>query len=142
MLLMRSRTEAPLGFSAEPPAAVGLVLFSLLVTLVTSPDLRSTPTIDQGRGFGKGLGFAAKLLDVESSLEMLERGLASGDGEFFLSNLPYLVERRPTIEPPLSSFFSMVSSPLLDLSFVVGNSLVGEVKLAANPVDLKIELIC
>ena len=35
----------------------------------------------------------------------------------------------------LSSFFSMVSSPLLDLSFV-GNSLVGDVKLAAKPVDL------
>ena len=28
------------------------------LTLVTSPDLRSTPTIDHGRGFGKGFGLS------------------------------------------------------------------------------------
>ena len=50
------------------------------------------------------------------------------------------MERRPSIDPPLMSvsFFSAsLSSPLFDLSLlVVANSLVGEVKLAAKPVDL------
>ena len=39
-------------------------------TLVISPDLRSTPTIDHGRGLGKGLGFAVieRLLGEESEV--------------------------------------------------------------------------
>lgn len=33
------------------------------LTLVISPDLRSTPTIDQGRGFGNGFGLGPMLTD-------------------------------------------------------------------------------
>ena len=35
------------------------------LTLVISPDLRSTPTIDHGRGFGIGFGFGA-IADVDA----------------------------------------------------------------------------
>ena len=52
ILFIISRTD--LGLS------LGTVGFSVLSTLVTSPDFRSTPTMDQGRGLGRGLGLGLK----------------------------------------------------------------------------------
>jgi len=166
MLFIRSRTEAPLGFS---PATGFSTLSPLLVTLVTSPDFRSTPTMDQGRGLGRGLGLGPTGGEDPSSLGLLplpvllvpktaaaalgaagraDLGLASGDGEDFFSRLVNFVDRRPRIEPPpldgatvvlefVVSLISMVSSPLFDRDFGE-NSLVGEVKFAARPVDLSL----
>ena len=98
-----------------------LTLSPLLVTLVTSPDFRSTPTMDQGRGLGRGLGLGPTGGEDPSSLGLLplpallvpktaaaalgaagraDLGLASGDGEDFFSRLVNFVDRRPRIEPP------------------------------------------
>ena len=145
ILLIISRTD--LGLSLE--TVVGC--FSLVSTLVTSPDLRSTPTIDQGRGLGRGLGLGLKWLLVTGGEGVLSsaaevgkvlvlRGLASGDGEAFFSKLN-LVDLKPTMDPLGSSVFGF-SSISLGVEVVMGeaeNSLVGEVKLAAKPVDLLIQ---
>ena len=67
---------------------------------------------------------------------VLVRGLASGEGDAFLSKLN-LVDLKPTMDPLGSSLgFSSIS---LGVDVVIGaaeNSLVGEVKFAAKPVDL------
>lgn len=120
----------------------------LLITLVTSPDFRSTPTIDQGLGLGRGLGLGPTGGEDSSMLlcGKADLGLASGEGEDFFSRLVNLLDRGPSMEPPpllpvaVAVFvsFSMVSSPLFERSFGA-NSLVGDVKLAAKPVDLKID---
>ena len=58
---------------------------------MTSPDFRSTPTIDQGLGLGRGLGLgptggeASSLLLLAGNADL---GLASGEGEDFFSRLP------------------------------------------------------
>ena len=118
---------------------------------MTSPDFRSTPTMDQGLGLGRGLGLGptggedSSLLLTAGNADL---GLASGEGEDFFSRLVNFVDLRPRIEPlapgvvvvPMLDLdsFSMVSSPLFERS-LGENSLVGEVKFAANPVDLKID---
>ena len=65
MLLIMSRTELflPASPEAEVVTEPEVVLFvsPLPLTEVISPDFRSTPTIDQGRGFGRGLGFGAEV---------------------------------------------------------------------------------
>ena len=146
ILLIISRTD--LGLSLETV----VVCFSLVSTLVTSPDLRSTPTIDQGRGLGRGLGLGLKWVlgtagegvlssaAAEVGKVLVLRGLASGDGEAFFSKLN-LVDLKPTMDPLGSSVFGF-SSISLGVEVVIGeaeNSLVGEVKLAAKPVDLLIQ---
>ena len=107
-------------------------------TLVTSPDFLSTPTMDQGRGLGKGLGFGpAKCGGVVSSVLGIVLGLASGEGVAFFSKLVNFEDLSPTMDPLGSSF--LLSSGSLGVEVVIGvaNSLVGEVKLAAKPVDLQ-----
>ena len=114
--------------------------------------------MDQGRGLGRGLGLgptggeasSVGLLPLPAAAAgRADLGLASGDGEDFFSRLVNFVDRRPRIEPPpldgatvvlvfVVSLISMVSSPLFDRDFGE-NSLVGEVKFAARPVDLKID---
>ena len=147
ILLIISRTD--LGLSL---GAVIVGCFSLVSTLVTSPDLRSTPTIDQGRGLGRGLGLGLKwlLLVTGGSSTAVEvgkvlvddRGLASGEGEAFFSRLN-LDDLKPTMDPLGCSSFACFSSMMsLGVEVVIGeaeNSLVGEVKLAAKPVDLLIQ---
>ena len=62
--------------------------------------------MDQGRGFGKGLGlgpplkFKCGLVFSISCPLGLDLGLASGDGDDFFSRLANFDVRRPTMEPP------------------------------------------
>jgi len=101
-------------------------------TVVSSPDFLSTPTIDQGRGLGKGFGLRGpKFSDAEGMLGAaeiaLERVLGSGEvppgmlGE----NLFVL---RPTMDPLGSSFGTTDTVGVF--------SEVGDVRFPTNPVDL------
>ena len=146
MLLIMSRTELlrptegppevrcwdDSGFESPPV----LELFSP-TTEVSSPDFRSTPTIDHGLGFGRGFGFGGQIKlslfdDVVVVIDVEVRGFGSGEvpverpGENF-------EDRSPTIDPFKSSF---PDSP----NFVEGVggvvSEVGEVRFATRPVDL------
>ena len=148
ILLIKSRTD-PLAMAGAAPDDAGFLAASALsapATLVTSPDFLSTPTMDQGLGFGNGLGLGGAVNGVDSSLipvfaVIVDLGLASGEGDDFFSKFDNFEERKPSMEPPLLrslSFLSIsLSSPLFDLSLVAAaNSLVGEVRLAAKPVDL------
>ena len=152
ILLIKSRTDPLAMEEGGAPDDGFLAASALSPTLVTSPDFLSTPTMDQGLGLGNGLGLGGAVSgDVDSSLIILpvfvvivDLGLASGEGEDFFSKFENFEERKPSMEPPapplrsLLSFLSIsLSSPLFDLSLVaVANSLVGEVRLAAKPVDL------
>ena len=156
------------------------------LTLVISPDLRSTPTMDQGRGFGNGFGLRPSP-DIEASSPELDAtcavvkvfalvlafdcvvaiadeklvvlGFISGTFPLIaLEELPRFdddsfVALKPRIEPPIfgvSSFFGMEEVwGLFDEEFnaqslsctyegpAVENSLVGEDRFPAKPVDLR-----
>ena len=71
-------------------------------TEVISPDFRSTPTIDHGRGFGSGFGLAASPID--DPLVSFDSGDEdkAGDGENFEA-------RSPTIDPPVDPGFESVA---------------------------------
>ena len=146
ILLIKSRTDPLAMEEGGAPDDGFLAASALSPTLVTSPDFLSTPTMDQGLGFGNGLGLGGAVNGVDSSLipvfaVIVDLGLASGEGDDFFSKFENFEERKPSMEPPLLrslSFLSIsLSSPLFDLSLVAAaNSLVGEVRLAAKPVDL------
>ena len=148
ILLIKSRTD-PLAMEGGAPDDGFLAASALSPTLVTSPDFLSTPTMDQGLGLGNGLGLGgavsgvvdSSLLIIPVFVVIVDLGLASGEGEDFFSKFENFEERKPSMEPPplrsLSFLSISLSSPLFDLSLVaVANSLVGEVRLAAKPVDL------
>ena len=109
-------------------------------TDVSSPDFRSTPTIDQGLGLGRGLGFGravtlfSMLLDdgvgatVVVVVEVV-RGFGSGDVPLVSPDVN-LEARRPTMEPFNSSLFVVGGGAGVAISFV------GEVRFATSPVDL------
>ena len=160
------------------------------LTLVISPDLRSTPTMDQGRGFGNGFGLRpspgieASSPELDAACAVVEvfalvfalvlefdcvvavaneklvvRGFISGTFPLIaLEELPILdddsfVALKPRIEPPIfgvASFFGMEEVwGLFDEEFnaqslsctyegpAVENSLVGEDRFPAKPVDLR-----
>ena len=150
ILLIMSRTDetfALFGLSAVDAADATADDFSL-VTLVISPDFRSTPTMDQGLGFGKGLGLIPRVGGDSSGLfeVIFDLGLASGEGEAFFSRLANFEDLRPTMEPPPEVDDFGVDKSLLSLrcGWSIGsteslgeNSFVGEVRLAARPVDLE-----
>ena len=118
MLFTMSRTERLVaGFGGDPDE-----------TDVISPDLRSTPTIDQGLGLGNGLGLTPWCPDSEVRTV---RGLTSGD-------LPNLEARRPTMDPPSGSGsdLDVVEVLMVEDGGDDENSVVGDVKFPANPVDL------
>jgi hypothetical protein len=113
-----------------------LELFSP-TTEVSSPDFRSTPTIDHGLGFGRGFGFGGQIKlslfdDVVVVIDVEVRGFGSGEvpverpGENF-------EDRSPTIDPFKSSF---PDSPNFVEGVGGGVSEVGEVRFATRPVDL------
>ena len=67
------------------------------------------------------------------------RGLASGEGDAFLPSKLNLLDLKPTMDPLGCSSLGFSSVISLGVEVVIGaaeNSLVGEVKLAAKPVDL------
>ena len=115
-------------------------------TVVISPDFRSTPTMDQGRGLGSGLGLAV----VGVTPAPLSLGLtpslfeASGDEEEFpVKDEENLEALNPTIDPPppappLPGFTvdeSLVSNLLHDLS-----SMPLDKFLQAAPEDAKLDV--
>ena len=122
------------------------VVAQSLTTEVSSPDLRSTPTMDHGLGFGNGFGFGGHTSDVVADVVNIivvvvadvVRGFGSGDvpvdspGENFDA-------LSPTIEPFKSSFPG--SSNLVEIEdvgsgFEDDDSDVGEVRFVTSPVDL------
>lgn len=125
MLLIKSLTELFLE-SPEASVADGDEASLPAPTAVTSPDLRSTPTIDHGLGLGSGFGLGAEAGDTaEASV------VALGEAEVELAEVEAVKARRPTMEPPFDS--SSLSSPLV---LVRPKSLVGDAKFPAKPVDL------
>lgn len=119
------------------------VVAQSLTTEVSSPDLRSTPTMDHGLGFGNGFGFGGHTSDGVSIVGAVVvadvvRGFGSGDvpvdspGENFDA-------LSPTIDPFKSSFPG--SSNLVEIEdvgsgFEEDDSDVGEVRFVTSPVDL------
>ena len=111
------------------------VVAQSLTTEVSSPDLRSTPTMDHGLGFGNGFGFGGHTSDGVSIVgAVVVRGFGSGDspGENFDA-------LSPTIDPFKSSFPG--SSNLVEIEdvgsgFEDDDSDVGEVRFVTSPVDL------
>ncbi len=108
------------GESALPP-----------ITEVSSPDFLSTPTMDQGRGLGRGFGLGGPspplTLDFVPSADPDEATLEDGLG------VENLVARNPTMEPPLAvgDVAEPLSSPAQGL-----RSDVGDDRDPARPVDL------
>ena len=104
-------------------------------TEVISPDFLSTPTIDQGRGLGKGLGLPAAREDglPESSLLLLASSFV---GEENLADLKPKMEPEEAVGVDLSvtERLLLLSSKLSD--FDGTNSLDGDVNDPARPVDL------
>ncbi len=144
ILLIRSRTLLfllPEGVTVDPDDEALISLTTLPEgcespkTDVISPDFLSTPTIDQGRGLGKGLGLRGPIVSVIVPEEVFEAAgemtlaLALGSGDvppvMFGKNLFAL---RPTIDPLGSSFDNDVAEGFI--------SAVGDVRLPTNPVDL------
>lgn len=111
-------------------------------TDVSSPDFRSTPTIDQGLGLGRGLGFGRPVTlfsmllvngaVVGATVVVVDvvRGFGSGDVPL-VSPDENLEARRPTMEPFNSSLLVVGGGGAW-----VAISFVGEVRLATSPVDL------
>ena len=166
MLLMRSRTElflaAGTGAAIEDEVALVVVVEVVLAVLafvvsccsgaapelaasaedfitdVISPDFRSTPTMDHGRGLGSGFGFGTPATAGGSA------ALSEGGSEGRLDDgrdVENLVALRPTMEPPLAvgevagtpppatrdALSSVEDGPTSD---------VGDVSDPASPVDL------
>ena len=167
MLLMRSRTElflaAGTGAAIEddvPLAVVEVVLAVLawdfddsccsgaapelaasaedFITDVISPDFRSTPTMDHGRGLGSGFGFGTPAT-AGGSAALSEGG---SDGRLDEGReVENLVALRPTMEPPLAVGEVAGTPPPAtrdELSSVEDGptSDVGDVSDPASPVDL------
>ena len=167
MLLMRSRTElflaAGTGAAIEddvPLAVVEVVLAVLawdfddsccsgaapelaasaedFITDVISPDFRSTPTMDHGRGLGSGFGFGTPAT-AGGSAALSEGG---SDGKLDEGrDVENLVALRPTMEPPLAVGEVAGTPPPVtrdELSSVEDGptSDVGDVSDPASPVDL------
>lgn len=135
MLLIRSRTVLfllPEGVTVDP---VEEELFSLIgdcespKTDVISPDFLSTPTIDQGRGLGKGLGLRGPMVSAAVTEEtfVAARALGSGDVPPVMLGKNF-VARSPTMDPLGSSLETDVTDGLI--------SAVGDVRFPTNPVDL------
>ena len=159
MLLMRSRTELFLAAGTggaieeeEVALVVGFVVdvvwefeesgsgFALelaasavvFITDVTSPDFRSTPTMDHGRGFGRGFGFGTPATAGGSALS---EGCSDGkldDGR----EVENFVALRPTMEPPLAVGEVAGTPPPTTEGLSSAASVVGDVSDPANPVDL------
>ena len=150
MLLIMSRTELLRPTDGPPEVKCcddsGFDSFPVLpellspTTEVSSPDFRSTPTIDQGLGLGRGFGFGGhikvSLLDEVVVVVVIDdvdvRGFGSGEvpadrpGENFEA-------RSPTIDPFISS---LPDSTNFDVGGEGVVSVVGEVRFATRPVDL------
>ena len=145
ILLIKSLTEDFFGpLPDDFSSFLDLFVVSSLLSLTTdviSPDFLSTPTIDQGRGLGKGLGLGPKL--------------STNGGEPLSWDPPAenVEALSPTMDPPpplvgvedvvvieagevLDSDLELLLEEEVESSVAAGNSLVGDVKLLANPVDL------
>ena len=98
MFWIMSRTELFLPTPADAGTSSFCSAVESLTTEVSSPDFRSTPTIDQGRGFGRGFGFGGQT----GSFVPVVRGFGSGDVPAERPDENFDA-RRPTMEPLSSS---------------------------------------
>ena len=129
MFWIMSLTELFRPTPAEPGTSSFWSAGASLTTEVSSPDFRSTPTIDHGLGFGRGFGFGGQTTPTGGSAV---RGFGSGEAPAPAESPEVNFEAlSPTIEP-LSSSLGPGSLNL----FPGLVSDVGEVRLAPNPVDL------
>ena len=129
MFWIMSLTELFRPTPAEPGTSSFWSAGASLTTEVSSPDFRSTPTIDHGLGFGRGFGFGGQTTPTGGSAV---RGFGSGEAPAPVESPEVNFEAlSPTIEP-LSSSLGPGSLNL----FPGLVSDVGEVRLAPNPVDL------
>ena len=105
----------------------------VFITDVTSPDFLSTPTMDHGRGLGRGFGLGTpatagwSVLSDDCSEDKLDEGL----------EVENLVALRPTMEPPLAvGEVAGTPPPTRTGALSSAASVVGDVSDPASPVDL------
>lgn len=110
----------------------------VFITDVTSPDFLSTPTMDHGRGFGRGFGLGTPAIAGCSVISDDGSDDKFDDGR----EVENFVALRPTIEPPLAvgevAGTPPPTTPTDELSSAAQGptSVVGDVSDPTRPVDL------